>query len=120
MQAVREWGGEGGWYGYSVLPHLDKVKRPSLRISTFREEPTLSIAKMWHPSNALREAVSIERHEGLGKTTLTWPKLGGAEGSDRLVRKVTDFSRSLTAFFNRLRSFIMDMKREDSDTDMED
>ena len=99
---------------------LIALRRHSLRILTFREEPTLSVAKMGHPSNALREAVSIERHEGLGKTTLTWQKLGGAEGSVCLVRKVTDFSRSLTAFFNRLKSFIMDMKREDSDTDMED
>ena len=70
---------------------------------------------MGHPSNALREAVSIERHEGLGKTTLTWQKLGGVEESDRLVRKDRDFSRSLTAFFSRLRSFIIDIKREDSE-----
>ena len=38
--------------------------------------------------------MSIVRLEGLGKITLTLQKLGGVEGSDRLVRKVTDFFRS--------------------------
>ena len=64
--------------------------------------------------------MSIVRLEGLGKTTLTWQKLVGVEESDRLVRKVTDFFRSLTAFFSRLRSFMIDVKPEDSDTDLED
>ena len=67
------------------------LKRHSLWILAFKEEPTLSIAKTGQPSNALREAMSIVRLEGLGKMTLTWQKFGGVEGSDRLVRKVTDF-----------------------------
>ena len=96
------------------------LKRHSLWILAFKEEPTLSVAKTGHPSNALREAMSIVRLEGLGKTTLTWQKLGGVEGSECLDREVTDFFRSLTAFFSRLRSFMIDVKREDSDTDLED
>ena len=40
------------------------LKRHSLWILAFKEEPTLSVAKTGHPSNALREAMSIVKGGG--------------------------------------------------------